>query len=85
MTAQTVPITRARVSLRVSIFNWDNPTRLRELLDYLQTHPGTVDEVALFTQISGNLERGLEDFLPIHPGEMYTGVLARQFHSPSSR
>ncbi len=50
----STPITRARIALRVSIFNWHNPDRLRELLDYLQAHPGAIDEVALFTQISGS-------------------------------
>ncbi len=48
------PITRIKIALRVSIFNWDNPARLGELLDYLQAHPGAIDEVALFTQISGS-------------------------------
>jgi hypothetical protein len=47
-------VARARISLRVSIFDWANPDRLRELLDYLQQHPGTLDEVWLFTQISGS-------------------------------
>ncbi len=47
-------ITRAKMAFRVSIFNWDNPDRLEELLAYLGDHPGTVDEVALFTQISGS-------------------------------
>jgi hypothetical protein len=47
-------ITKAKISLRVSIFDWANPARLRELLDYLQSHPGAIDEVALFTQISGS-------------------------------
>lgn len=42
------------MALRVSIFNWDNPERLEELLAYLGDHPGTIDEVALFTQISGS-------------------------------
>jgi hypothetical protein len=49
-----IPIQTARMSLRVSIFNWNNPERLEELLTYLRDHPGTVDEVALFTQISGS-------------------------------
>lgn len=47
-------ITKAKISLRVSIFDWSNPARLKELLDYLQKHPGTIDEVALFTIISGS-------------------------------
>lgn len=47
-------LSKARFSLRVSIFNWDHPPRLAELLDYLANNPGTVDEVALFTQISGS-------------------------------
>lgn len=42
------------ISLRVSIFNWDHPARLSELLNYLSVHPSTVDEIALFTQISGS-------------------------------
>ncbi len=47
-------IAKAIISLRVSIYDWSNPVPLNELLDYLQKHPGTVDEVALFTIISGS-------------------------------
>ncbi len=42
-------ITKAKISLRVSVHDWANPTCRQELLDYLRNHPGTLDEVWLFT------------------------------------
>ena len=54
ITPLSSPTHNAKMVLRVSIFNWDRPERLVELLAYLCDHPGTVDEVALFTQISGS-------------------------------
>lgn len=47
-------IKQAKIALRVSIFDWSNPARVKELIEYIRTHPGSIDEVALFTQISAS-------------------------------
>ncbi len=46
------PITKAKIELRVGLPQLMNPARLREMVAYLQKHPGMVDEVALFTGIT---------------------------------
>ncbi len=46
---QNNPINNAKVALRVGLPQWTNPTRIQELVDYLQKHPGIVDEITLFS------------------------------------
>ncbi len=43
------PITKAKIELRIGLPQLMNPTRVEEMVAYLQKHPGMVDEVALFT------------------------------------
>jgi len=49
MGKQTEQITKAKIALRIGLPQWMNPTRIQELVAYIQKHPGIVDEVALFS------------------------------------
>jgi hypothetical protein len=46
------PITKAKIELRIGLPQLMNPTRVQEMVAYLQKHPGMVDEVALFTGLT---------------------------------
>ena len=46
------PISKLKVELRIGLPQLSNPTRVQDMVTYLQAHPGMVDEVALFTGLT---------------------------------
>ena len=45
---QNNQIKKAKMALRIGLPQWMNPSRVQELVTYLKSHPGMVDEVAFF-------------------------------------